>query len=43
MEEAGAGQDEAAVQMSVKILQVEEKKRYCVEFNRIDGDSLIFY
>jgi hypothetical protein len=29
--------------MSVKILQVEEKKRYCVEFNRIDGDSLVFY
>lgn len=28
--------------MSVKILEAGPKK-YCVEFNRIDGDSLVFY
>lgn len=29
--------------MSIKVLEVEPKKKYCVEFNRIDGDSLIYY
>jgi hypothetical protein len=42
-ETISTAEDPNAVQLSVKILQVEEKKRYCVEFNRIDGDSLVFY
>ena len=29
--------------MSVKILEVEPKQKYCVEFHRIEGDSLLYY
>ena len=36
-------QDDESVKLSVKVLQVEGEKKYCVEFNRIDGDSLIYY
>jgi hypothetical protein len=50
-EEMGSGdegeeakdKDEDSIQLSVKILEVENKKKYCVEFNRIEGDSLIYY
>ena len=42
-EDGAATTEPETVQMSVKILEVEAKKKYCVEFNRIDGDSLVFY
>ena len=50
-EEEGSGdeadqnkeEDSGAVQLSVKILEVEAQKKYCVEFNRIDGDALVYY
>lgn len=35
--------DNGSVEMSVKILEVEPKSKYCVEFNRVDGDALVYY
>ena len=43
MAEPGEEQLDDQVSLSVKILEVEKNKKYCVEFNRNEGDALVFY
>jgi hypothetical protein len=43
-EEEAKDQDASTqVEFNVKILQVDDSEKYCVEFNHIDGDKLVFY
>ena len=44
-EEENKEQQEASTQVefNVKILQVGDSDKYCVEFNHIEGDKLVFY